>query len=55
LLAVPASEPDAFAASVARLYHDDALWMKLREGALRRLAKENSPAAFARVVRKILA
>jgi O-antigen biosynthesis protein len=55
LLAVPASEPEAFAASVARLYHDEALWTRLREGALARLAKENSPAAFARAVKRILA
>ena len=55
LLAVPADEPMAFAAAIARLYHDEALWMRLREGALKRLARENSPADFARAVKNLLA
>jgi glycosyltransferase involved in cell wall biosynthesis len=55
LLAVPADNPMAFAATIARLYHDEALWMKLRAGALKRLAKENSPTAFTRRVEEILA
>lgn len=55
LLAVPVDRPDAFAAAIARLYHDEGLWTKLREGALARLARENSPAGFTRQVKKILA
>ncbi len=55
LLAVPADDPAGFASAIARLYQDEALWMRLREGALARLAKENSPAAFVRQVKKILA
>jgi glycosyltransferase involved in cell wall biosynthesis len=55
LLAVPADEPMAFAAAIARLYHDEALWMRLRAGALKRLARENSPADFARAVKNLLA
>ncbi|MBU6398261.1 MAG: glycosyltransferase [Rhodospirillales bacterium] len=55
LLAVPAEAPLAFAAAIARLYHDEALWMRLREGALKRLLAENSPAAFSRQVKKLLA
>lgn len=55
LLAVPGDQPMAFAAAIARLYHDEALWLRLRENALKRLARENSPAAFARQVKKLLA
>ena len=55
LLAVPANEPMAFAAAIARLYHDEALWMRLREGALKRLERENSPATFALAVKNLLA
>ncbi|MBU6448371.1 MAG: glycosyltransferase [Rhodospirillales bacterium] len=55
VLAVPADQPMAFAAAIARLYHDEALWRHLRAGALRRLTKENNPADFARRVKEILA
>ena len=54
LLAVPEDNPSAFAAAIARLYHDEILWARLRDNALRRLARENAPAAFARQVKKIL-
>ncbi|MBU6425374.1 MAG: glycosyltransferase [Rhodospirillales bacterium] len=55
LLAVPAEEPIAIAAAIARLYHDEALWMKLRKGALKRLGADNHPAAFTQRVKEILA
>ncbi|MDE1907661.1 MAG: glycosyltransferase, partial [Rhodospirillales bacterium] len=55
LLAVPADEPMAFAAAIARLYHDEALWMRLREGPLKRLRRDNRPADFAQAVKNLLA
>ncbi|WP_298216784.1 glycosyltransferase [Acidocella sp.] len=55
LLAVPVGDARGFAAAVARLYHDEALWTRLRQGALKRLARENTPAVFARQVGRILA
>ncbi|MGE4482283.1 glycosyltransferase [Acidocella sp.] len=54
LLAVPVDKPGAFAAAIARLYHDEELWTRLRVGALKRLVEEHGAEAFSRQIRAIL-
>jgi GT2 family glycosyltransferase len=49
-----ADTPALFAARIKQLYENEALWQQLREGALARLAAENSPAMFTAQLRGIL-
>jgi glycosyltransferase involved in cell wall biosynthesis len=41
-----AATPEAFADQCMRLHEDEALWERLREGALRRVARDFDPALF---------
>jgi GT2 family glycosyltransferase len=45
----------AFADAVVRLYRDRALWQRLREGALRRVAADCAPQTFAASLRRVIA
>ncbi len=54
LLAADSTDSAAFAAQVVRLYRDQALWHSVRDGALRRLAEDASPARFEAGVREAL-
>ena len=54
ILAAPANDPAAFAAAIVTVYRDETLWRTVREGALRRLARENGEAAFVRAVAAVL-
>jgi len=54
LLAVQDLDPDAFAASVARLYEDAALWAKIRDNALQRVARDCDPTVFVEKLDAIL-
>jgi GT2 family glycosyltransferase/glycosyltransferase involved in cell wall biosynthesis len=46
---------EGFAAAVARLYQDEGLWLRVREGALARISAECDPAAFRETVARVLA
>lgn len=46
LLAVPVDDAAAMAERLVTLYRDEALWQRLRDGALARLAAENAPATY---------
>ncbi len=54
LLTAPADDAAFFAAQIARLYTDEALWTRLREGALATLARENRVEDFNASVAQIL-
>ncbi len=49
-----ADDPDAFARQIARLYQDEALWTRLRNAALARMAEDCDPQEFARRVRALV-
>ncbi|HET9146471.1 MAG TPA: glycosyltransferase, partial [Acetobacteraceae bacterium] len=55
ILSAPVGDAEAFASQIARLYQSEVLWTRLREAALRRLARENGRAAFDQAVREIIA
>jgi glycosyltransferase involved in cell wall biosynthesis len=55
ILAAPTTDPAAFAAQITRLYTDAALWHRLRETALLRLAVENSFEFYQQRLSEILA
>jgi glycosyltransferase involved in cell wall biosynthesis len=46
ILAADARDPPAFAARIVALYRDAALWARLREAALARLARDNRPDSY---------
>ena len=46
LLAVVVDDAAAMAERLVTLYRDEALWQRLRDGALARLAAENAPATY---------
>jgi GT2 family glycosyltransferase len=48
------ADAHAFAADIARLYHDEAAWLAMREAALQRLDRENGRDHFDAVVHTIL-
>ena len=50
LLAADATDPVRFAAEIVRLYRDEALWTRLRDVALVRLARDNDAASVASVL-----
>ncbi len=54
LLSAPTTDPAAFAAHIVGLYRDKALWLRLRDAALARLAAENGPDRMAGALRKVL-
>jgi glycosyltransferase involved in cell wall biosynthesis len=54
-LAAPVNDARRVAAQIAVLYRTEAVWNRLREQALARLAAENSRAGFDRSVRDVLA
>jgi glycosyltransferase involved in cell wall biosynthesis len=43
LLAASVTDPHEFATQIVKLYTDETLWNQMRQGALARLAVENSP------------
>ncbi len=49
-----ADDPDAFARQIARLYQDEALWTRLRNAALARMAEDCDPQEFARRVQALV-
>jgi GT2 family glycosyltransferase len=55
ILAAPTTDPAAFATQITRLYTDAALWHRLRETALLRLAVENSFEFYQQRLTEILA
>jgi GT2 family glycosyltransferase len=55
LLTAPTTDPAEFAEQITRLYGDEALWTRLREAALGRLAAENSFEMYQRQLAQILA
>jgi O-antigen biosynthesis protein len=50
LLAAAPDDPAAFARAIVRLYRDEALWTRLRQGALQRLLREFSEQHYERVL-----
>ncbi len=54
LLAADATDPAGFAARIVRLYRDEALWQRLRDGALGKLAIENNDQLYADTITGIL-
>ena len=55
ILSADADDPATFAAAVLALYRNETLWRTVREGALRRLQRENGRAGFAEAVAGVLA
>jgi GT2 family glycosyltransferase len=55
ILAAGSDDPAAFAAAVLALYRNESLWQAVREGALRRLERENGKAGFTEAVAAVLA
>ena len=54
IVAAPASDPDEFAAALLSLYQSEALWSRVRHGALERLKRENGWQEYAEAVRAVL-
>ena len=54
MLIAPGNDPVLFAAQIARLYHDEALWAQLRENALARIRAEHRMEDFTATVAKVL-
>ena len=54
LLAVDPADAAGFARSIVRLYRDEALWRRLREGALARIRAEHDRDGYAQAVREVL-
>jgi glycosyltransferase involved in cell wall biosynthesis len=54
LLSADATDPARFAAAIVALYRNEALWTRLREAALARLARDNSPEDYAASVASVL-
>jgi glycosyltransferase involved in cell wall biosynthesis len=55
ILSADSSDPAGFAAGVLELYRNESLWQAIREGALRRLERENGKAGFTEAVAAVLA
>lgn len=47
-------DAEGFAAAMARLYHDPARWLAVREAALRRAETDHAPEAFTRTLRAVI-
>jgi GT2 family glycosyltransferase/glycosyltransferase involved in cell wall biosynthesis len=54
LLSAPATEPERFAAHIVALYRDPALWQRLRDTALARVAADCSPQRAAAALRGVM-
>jgi glycosyltransferase involved in cell wall biosynthesis len=54
LLVAPVNDPQRFATQIAQLYRSPDLWATLRENALDRIVRENTPEAFNTKVNAIL-
>jgi glycosyltransferase involved in cell wall biosynthesis len=54
LLSAEVSDAAGFAARIVALYQDEALWQRLRDGALGRLRRENSRERYAESVASVL-
>jgi len=54
ILAAPAEDPALFAQAIAHLYRDEALWLRLREGALMRIGREHRMEDFCAAVAGVL-
>ncbi|MBN9561919.1 MAG: glycosyltransferase [Alphaproteobacteria bacterium] len=54
ILAVPAGDPAGFAACIVALHRDEALWRRIRAGALERVARENGREHYVRGLTEIL-
>ena len=54
IMAAPADDPVAFARAIARLYRDEALWLGLREAALKRIAAAHRVEDFNATVARVL-
>src|SRR6185437_5512934 len=54
ILAVPAGDPEGFAARIVALHRDEALWRRIRAGALERVARENGREHYVRGLTDIL-
>lgn len=54
LLAADATDPARFAAVIVRVYRDEALWTRLRDAALARLARDNDAQNYAASVASVL-
>lgn len=54
LAAVPTGDATAMAQRIVSLYRDQDAWLRLRDGALRRLADEHAPDSYAAPLRALL-
>ncbi|HSU07497.1 MAG TPA: glycosyltransferase, partial [Acetobacteraceae bacterium] len=54
LLAAEMTDPADFAHNVVRLYRDQALWQRLRDGAAARITAENGRGRYVQALRSIL-
>ena len=54
LLAADAEHPEQFAQQIIALYQDEALWQRIRAGALDRLRRENSRERYVEAIERIL-
>ena len=54
ILCAPVTDPAGLAARIVRLHRDEALWHRIRDGALGRLAAENSETVYADTIATIL-
>jgi len=54
LLVAEATDPAGFAEQIVRLHRDPALWQRLRDAALARIAQDHQPEAFAAAVAQAL-
>jgi glycosyltransferase involved in cell wall biosynthesis len=54
VLSAEVSDAEGFAARIVALYRDEALWQRIREGALARLARENSRERYVKSIASVL-
>jgi glycosyltransferase involved in cell wall biosynthesis len=54
ILAAQADDPVSFAAGIVALYRDEAAWLSVRDGALRRVREDHDEADFTRSVASVL-
>ena len=54
MLAADPADPRAMAEQIVRLWEDGALWQSIRDHALARLARENSPIRCTEAISQIL-
>jgi len=54
LSAAPGNDPDAFAARIVGLYRDEALWSRLRDACLSRLARDHDRESYERAIAAVL-